>query len=130
MARIIHIDDNPEFRKKIRQSLAGISGLELIQAEDLEAFYRMASCETDLYITDRHFPEKPGANVADLWASVVSYASEMRNIYHNKGVIVVSDHPPAEKEWRRYSDVILNVMKKSDFNTVSFREMVESLFVG
>lgn len=126
MAKIIHIEDDPQFRENVRQSLLGIEGLELKQAVDFGDFQKKVSFDTDLYITDRHFPYNSGMPVSDLWSSVVGYASEMRNIYPSKGVIILSDHPPAPSEWTRYHKLILSVQKKSDFNSDSFRQLVRS----
>ncbi len=126
MAKIIHVEDDPEFRENVRKSLAEIDGLELKQAADFSDFQKKVSFDTDLYITDRHFPHRAGMPVSDLWTFVVGYASEMRNIYPNKGVIVLSDHPPSPAEWARYHKFILSVQNKSDFNPELFSQMVRN----
>lgn len=128
MIKIVHLDDDPLFREKVRKSLVEtlrIRAEELEQFGDLDSFYRLGSHNGDIYISDRHFPKKQGENPDDnSWRTLAGFVTEVSPIYPNKGMILLTGEPPEEKDWRRYKS-IKEVVSKDKFNDKDFGELVK-----
>ena len=128
MNKIIHIEDDPKFRKIISGALEKISETELIQVADLHSFFTLEQgYEADLYIIDRHFPPKKGVNSDDVsWRTL---AGHIKEIYPGKSIIMLSSRIPENKDWRSYTN-IRKVLDKIDFNPEQFRKIVKRYLIA
>ncbi|MEM4230290.1 MAG: hypothetical protein QXF25_00205 [Candidatus Pacearchaeota archaeon] len=130
MKRVIHVEDDFEFREIVRESLNKLveSGrLELIQVGDQKSFLDL-NFEADLYIFDRHLPRVEGGRVEDsVWRTLVGVVYEL---YPNSKAILLSDNPPKDCDWRKHYRNIVEVMKKSDFNSKTFCSKIEDYLFG
>ena len=124
--RIIHVDDDSQFREKIRASLRPIQGLDLVQVADQESFLAIDGFQADLYVFDRHLPNRQGGNVNDtVWRTM---SGAVHDLYPEARILLVSSNPPHEEEWRKYKGIV-RTMHKQDFNPEVFRELVESYLI-
>ena len=99
MARIIHLEDEKPFQLVVRSALKDVKDLNLTQVGDLESFFLLNNINSDLYILDRHFPEKVGGKSGDkAWRRFSMFVKEY---YPETPIIILSSAIP--DDWRRYS---------------------------
>ncbi len=121
---IIHIEDNPDFRRQVCEALSGLEGVELRAYGSLVDFYRAPSNHADLYIADRHFPRDSRDKTNDNnWRTLAKY---VQSLNPDARIVLLSNYPPQERDWRRYRN-IFQVFRKGDFDPAFFRESIASL---
>jgi len=127
MKKIIHIEDNPCWQEAVRSALAPNPNIGPVLAfgcvEDLRrANYPYA----DLYVCDRHLPDKPGQRPNDSsWKQIVD---TLYCLYSDLKVpmIILSSLPPAD--WRKHRGIVEAIQKPWSpqiFNAEEFRAKIE-----
>lgn len=123
MAKLIHMEDNLEFQRKVRHSLASLSDLVLYQFGNFLSFaHRRESIEADLYVIDRHLPYSAGEKPSDdTWRYFAKYAEI---INPDMPILILSNSPPKDKLWRPFRN-IKQVFSKKEFDAEQFKDMIE-----
>jgi hypothetical protein len=121
-SRIIHIDDCEEVLDVVKSILDQVEDLDLSQFKTKHEYLQSSNLEADLYILDRHFPQRPGMNVDDTsWRELTGFIEQM---FPEKGVVLLSSTPPEEKDWRQYRNIRM-VLTKPITHTANFRDMIK-----
>jgi hypothetical protein len=127
MKKVIHIEDKVEWQDNVRSALMLNTGIEPVTAYgDMESFRNDNYPSADLYVCDRHLPDKPGQSPNDYsWKQLF----ETITCLHpgmNVPIVILSSHPP--RDWRRYANVVEALRKPEnprDFDFASFRKTIE-----
>ncbi|MEK6906511.1 MAG: hypothetical protein AABW81_02725, partial [Nanoarchaeota archaeon] len=113
------------FYRGVKDALKKIQGLNLIQISDLESFFGLDELSSDLYIMDRHFPEKPGQKAGDTsWRKIAEF---VRDFYPETPIILLSGAIP--RNWRDYTSIRYAVPKRP-FSSQNLYSIVESIING
>lgn len=125
MKKVIHIEDKPEWQTVVKNALMLNTGIEPVTAYgSMEAFREANYPEADLYVCDRHLPERKGGDPDDqTWRSLLKTLS---CLYSHSPVIILSNYPPADR--RNFRNVVECIQKPRDleqFDFQHFRSRVE-----
>ena len=103
---LIHIDDSKsvlEFVSDALEPIQALEGLELKQLTNKYDYLCNPNLEADLYLLDRHFPEKQGMQCNDYsWKELTKFIGQM---FPDKGVILLTSEPPADRIWRPFKNI-------------------------
>jgi DNA-binding NarL/FixJ family response regulator len=127
MKKVIHIEDRPEWQQNVRNSLMLNTDIEPVSAYgSMEDFADASYPSADLYVCDRHFPDRRGQNPNDeSWKQLL----ETITCLHpgmDIPIVILSSHPP--KDWRKYCNVVEAIKKPMqylDFDFWGFRNTIE-----
>jgi hypothetical protein len=112
--KIIHIEDDAKWQNIVRTVLKDHL-IDLVSMGSLEEFRSTEDIRADLYICDRHLPEKKGKNPNDgCWKAVIN---TLAVCYPYSPVLVLSHKP--QKDWRKYQN-IKSVFDKNIFEGKEF----------
>jgi len=114
--RILHLEDSPDWVGNVMGAIAGQPEMELIYASNKHEFYMGPYNTADLYLLDRHFPNKVGEFPEDNWENVVSF---LEKDSPKIPVIILSSEPPSRNECSRYKN-IREVLDKRTFSDKEF----------
>jgi len=123
MKQVIHIEDNAGWREIVRNGLLLSTDIEPVKSfENFDDFRKANYPQADLYICDRHLPERKGKHPDDeTWRSLLSV---INCLYPTSPIVILSSHPPKAK----YPGVV-NAMQKPlqalDFDYLGFRDKIE-----
>jgi hypothetical protein len=125
MKKVIHIEDNPEWQNNVGMALAKNREIESFTYGSMEEFRQANYPSADLYVCDRHLPDKRGQNPNDdSWKRLL----ETITCLHpgiRVPIVILSSHPP--RDWRRYANVVDAVQKTPDaydFDIGGFGELI------
>jgi len=123
MKTIIHIEDRAEWLEKVRNALALSLDLKLEEPITcLQEFRDRNQPYADLYICDRHIPERKDGRLDDeSWKAILSC---VECIYPESKIIVLSKK--SLDNYVRYSQVVKSI-KKDDFTPETFRAEIEKI---
>jgi hypothetical protein len=123
MKTVIHIEDSPEWQIMVRESLLLNTEINPIAAySSFDEFRRENYPLANLYICDRHLPEKKGRDPNDkTWVEILN---TLYCLHPSSPVIMLSSCPP--KNWRDYKNVV-DIIDKEDFDSNIFRVKVEGV---
>lgn len=124
MKKILHIEDKVEWQDNIRHALGLALDIERLEpVPDMDSFRNRGYPYADLYICDRHIPERTGERPNDeSWRTIIDVISEL---HPTSKILFLSKRPP--QNWRDYSQVV-GAIAKSDFDLGRFRATIESVF--
>ncbi len=128
MKKIIHIEDQIEWRDNVRSALMLDDSIEpVISYECVEDFRQANYPSANLYIFDRHLPDKRGQCPNDeSWKTLF----DIVNCLHpgiKVPLVILSSHPP--KDWKKYRNVVDAIRKPQnpqDFDFAGFRNKIET----
>jgi hypothetical protein len=117
--RVIHIEDSKEYRDKVRESLAPVKGLEVVQFGHYEGFIHSPDYSADLYVLDRHFPRDARSHADDKsWKMALKLIEFLGD--DNK-VLMLSHKVPENGDWRSFK-CLKEFLSKDNFNPDEFRQ--------
>jgi len=91
MKRVIQFEDSRRYRKMLKECLECFE-VDVVSFEDFESFRRQGYPRADLYVSDRHFPEKANESPNDVsWKHIIQTLGE---IYPEIPVLILSSCPP------------------------------------
>jgi hypothetical protein len=125
MKDVIHIEDSIEWQENVKHSLMLNTDIRPVVAYTTFDDFRKANYpRADLYICDRHIPERKGKHPDDeTWKSVLSTIS---CLHPHSPIVILSSHPPVD--FRRYLSVLDAIKKPSnpeEFEFGAFRNKIE-----
>jgi len=107
--RILIADDNPTFRKALRQLLEGADHWEIIEAaEGQEAVRRAAEVRPDVIVLDLAMPMKDG----------LSAAREISQLLPDTPILMCTMHASAQVETEAQKSGIRQVLSKTESNLI------------
>jgi hypothetical protein len=121
--RVIHLEDNPDWRSTIESSLRSrFPELDYVPFQNLNAFLSyQGSYGANLYISDRHVPTKDGESPNDeAWRR---YISILACTNPSVPAVIVSRKVPAEHVIKRFNS-IKGSMQKDTFDSDKFIGLV------
>jgi hypothetical protein len=125
MKDVIHIEDSLEWQKNVRNSLMLDTDIRPVVAySNFDDFRKANYPRADLYICDRHLPERRGKNPDDeTWKSVLS---TIVCLHPHSPIVILSSHPPSDF-WRYLNvlDAIKKTANPNDFDFGAFRNKIE-----
>ena len=122
MKKVLHIEDNSQWRENVRSALALCLDIELDSVGSLQGFRDKGWPYADLYVLDRHLPVKEGEHPNDeSWKDIVNTVGAC---YKDSRIIILSRKPPVDT--RKYNQIV-KVFNKSNFDSAVFRTEVEKI---
>lgn len=128
MKNVIHIEDKLEWRQNVHNALMLNTAINpVISYECIQDFRDAGYPSADLYVCDRHLPERRGEHPNDESWKQLFQTIDCLHPGLNVPVVILSSHPP--KDWRTYSNVVEAIRKPKapqDFDFAGFRCMIEN----
>ena len=126
MKKIIHLEDNLQWQEVVRASLMLNTDIEpVITYGSIEDFRKANYPSADLYVCDRHLPDKPEQHPNDhSWRQLI----DTINCLHpgmNLPLVILSSHPP--RNWRSYGNVVAALQKPSNVEEFDFQEFRDKI---
>jgi CheY-like chemotaxis protein len=122
---IVYVEDDPSFRARVRECIAG-EDIILVELDSQDAFLqlgRRGGLEADLYVFDRHLPEKTGEKPNDIvWRTLAGYVD---TLYVDRAVLILSNSPPRKDELQKYRS-IKGTFNKAHFDSEKFKQILMS----
>ncbi len=127
MKKVIHIEDSFNWQNNVHMALTSSkSGIDAAVYGSIEGFRKANYPSADLYVCDRHLPDKLGLDPNDYsWKQIL----DTINCLHPNmkvPIVILSSKPP--RDWRRYPNVVDAIQKTadySDFDIRAFRDKIE-----